>query len=1182
MRHLGVRLTNFYDGTFGNGLDGRGGPVPLNARSWVDDSIIDVNNRNKHKPYRIKWENGNDIAQITDYTLKTDKNYGQWIEDNNITTGTVVVTIHDSENTENTYNHIWFYIGKFDNMGDVKAYLKSIGVSQTIIDNIQIDTSGGTKYWSIECATNGVTITNRDPSNVVKGKGGSGYAGFTLVPTTGEYNLQISKVDEAGKALSGAIFSIDNNQTTSTQGKITKRNQTIKHTISEINAPSDKYFKLKNPETITLTSADGLKNGKYYINKAVFDNGKTTKTVQLENGDTVILKLSINSNNTAITLTVPNKKLEGKFKLNVRKIDETGNTITDATGKIHFEVKGKTEQITLGSNGEAELIGETNITEDGQTFNYEIKEIVDSTGTYVGLKKAIGIKLTSGIYRTSTGKTYYFIKEVVFDNGSRQKEVELTNGKKVKLRTHLKVLKDGLVTVTLDIPNAKKEYDLALTKSIVIPDYDEYDYNRDGKVNSRDAAFIGRISKEMYESNIPTYGGFDDVLAASLRKTIKKANFETYKKYEKMTDGELLNKFSYNDFQSYANKNNPAIRYDDLISLRENLTTYLNTLKKGYSYTNTSLCFDFNGEKDYEITVRDVEALHIFITNIENKYANPDEITEDDIEEFLNDKGDYSSNSNTLMKQYISAIFQDKMLENARELAEKLANKEISSNIAFSSECRLNSVNNSNLNLVRANGDRMTTANYNLDKRVFFTDKDSVIMYKISVYNEGDYDTNNIVVTDYIPDELVFCDIKGVEQKPGEFTVTHDDVTTTWTISESGKTASAEISGPIKAYDGGNSLDGRSVYITCKINPGSTDISEKHIYNISEITSFQGEDKKTHTDRDSQPGNITDTNYAGNTDPVGTYKEKVNGKYNLNRVYKERYEYEDDDDFEVITESDSRGEYSVHLIKKGTDETQLGGVKFTAKRKVNGASTSEQIATEENPIETSKTEAVPVVGSVPITATETDTYEIKEVSIGQNENYKEITGIIQLEISKRIDTVPPYTDSLTGETISGYKYGEVTAISLSYKVTDPSDETWEKNNASDTEQSLTITLDDGQKATVSAKLDKDTGLIVLTVENVEGTTYEVEKIWRPTEDSATNTKSIEVQLYANTGENGQEVAYGDKVALNSRNDYYYKWTSLPKYKTGTTDLIKYSVKEIGEVDGISQHMKQIQILIKQQ
>lgn len=50
-----------------------------------------------------------------------------------------------------------------------------------------------------------------------------------------------------------------------------------------------------------------------------------------------------------------------------------------------------------------------------------------------------------------------------------------------------------------------------------------------------------------------------------------------------------------------------------------------------------------------------------------------------------------------------------------------------------------------------------------------------------------------------------------------------------------------------------------------------------------------------------------------------------------------------------------------------------------------------------------------------------------------------------------------------------------------------------KNNASDTEQSLTITLDDGQKATVSAKLDKDTGLIVLTVENVEGTTYEVEK-----------------------------------------------------------------------------------------
>lgn len=103
LRHLGVRLTNFYDGTFGNGLDGRGGPVPLNARSWVDQS--------SKLPYHIKWENGDDIAQITDYT--EGKEYGTWIEENNITTGTVVATLNSDQNG---YNHIWFYIGKFDNI----------------------------------------------------------------------------------------------------------------------------------------------------------------------------------------------------------------------------------------------------------------------------------------------------------------------------------------------------------------------------------------------------------------------------------------------------------------------------------------------------------------------------------------------------------------------------------------------------------------------------------------------------------------------------------------------------------------------------------------------------------------------------------------------------------------------------------------------------------------------------------------------------------------------------------------------------------------------------------------------------------------------------------------------------------------------------------------------------------
>lgn len=224
LRHLGIRLTNFYDGTLGGGYDGRFGPIPMTPPAWVHRDNNDING---HMPYHITWINGQEIAKITDYevtkkyneqtkNMETIKSYGTWIEENNITVGTVIVTLNANASG---FDHMWFYIGKFDNVDSVKSYLTSIGAN---IDGLQFSSNGGTNYWSIECnGSDGVIVTNRDPAESNKEKGGNGYAGFSLFDIKeGSYHLNLVKKDldddqssvsdsnGYGEALSGAEFTI--------------------------------------------------------------------------------------------------------------------------------------------------------------------------------------------------------------------------------------------------------------------------------------------------------------------------------------------------------------------------------------------------------------------------------------------------------------------------------------------------------------------------------------------------------------------------------------------------------------------------------------------------------------------------------------------------------------------------------------------------------------------------------------------------------------------------------------------------------------------------------------------------------------------------------------------------------------------------------------------------------------
>jgi len=125
-------------------------PVPVDTYHWltVDDkctitykgitSKIDVEKANipyKERPY---WECADGSA---------------------ITPGSVVIA--DNTNGE---DHSWIYMGEFDSRNDVIAYLKSIGVNESYINNKTVGDGkgdGGT-HWRIESnGTEGCVINNR-------------------------------------------------------------------------------------------------------------------------------------------------------------------------------------------------------------------------------------------------------------------------------------------------------------------------------------------------------------------------------------------------------------------------------------------------------------------------------------------------------------------------------------------------------------------------------------------------------------------------------------------------------------------------------------------------------------------------------------------------------------------------------------------------------------------------------------------------------------------------------------------------------------------------------------------------------------------------------------------------------------------------------------------------------------
>ena len=169
-------------------------------------------------------------------------------------------------------------------------------------------------------------------------------------------------------------------------------------------------------------------------------------------------------------------------------------------------------------------------------------------------------------------------------------------------------------------------------------------------------------------------------------------------------------------------------------------------------------------------------------------------------------------------------------------------------------------------------------------------------------------------------------------------------------------------------------------------------------------------------------------------------------------------------------QQEEEGTYNVYLIKKGIDGTQLGGVKFTAKRKAGSELDNSQytdLYTQSNPLVTYATSSVKVGDTITIDGnyisdSTPDEFILNEFDIGYDiDHYIGTTADIKLKVYKKSE-VSPDSSTITNS-VKGIDL-EVTGATT--------------NKISDTESE--VTFDNGTKINVHMENDIN---IILTVEN---------------------------------------------------------------------------------------------------
>ena len=396
-------------------------PVPVDTDHWLsvnDNCTISYGG----KTSKIDVEKKN--------IKTTDRPYWECSDGSTITPGSVVVA-------QNPYgeDHAWIYMGEFNSRNEVVSYLKSIGVSESLINSKTVgDGKGaGGRHWRIEAnGSEGVVINNKTDGKTATAMNMSAFR-ITKTDVTFEIDKYNTNGDLVGKSSvdnSTAVYGIYSDKSCTKKvaeikigdnGKGSVKLPSKTYYAKEIKAPTgyalDKtVYKIKAGVTkvkedfqtgkikINKTAEDGIISGREFKISYTYNGKSLTETAKTNaNGIATFddLKVYDMSAGKAITYTVSEINVDTRYETpKAQNVKLTDGDI-DLTVNVKFNNELKTGSIKINKQSEDGENGGREFTVTGNGKTYSIK-----TGS-----DGVAILSDIPVYDSNNQKIVYTISE---------------------------------------------------------------------------------------------------------------------------------------------------------------------------------------------------------------------------------------------------------------------------------------------------------------------------------------------------------------------------------------------------------------------------------------------------------------------------------------------------------------------------------------------------------------------------------------------------------------------------------------------------------------------------------------------------------------------------------------------------------------------------------------------------
>ena len=397
-------------------------PVPVDTDHWltVNDNCT------------ITYDGKTSKVEVEKKNIKTtDRPYWECADGSVITAGSVVVAQNPGGE-----DHAWIYMGEFDSRNDVISYLRSIGVSEKLINSKTVGDGKGSggKHWRIESSgSEGVVINNKTDGKTATAMNMSAFR-----ITKNDVKFEITKVLASDRTvkISGtskvdgtvAKYGVYTDKACKNKvGEITIGKDGTgsiqlpekQYYVKEISAPtgysiSEEVFALKADENIFVT--EDFTRGKIKVNKTADDGIVSGREFKVTGNDGISYTKKTNANGVAefsglkvyntstgkaITYTVSEINVDTRYEIpKAQNVTLTSGDV-DLTVNVKFNNQLKTGSIKINKQSEDNRNGDREFTITGNGKTYTIKTGSD------------GIAILSDIpaYNSNNEKIVYTISE---------------------------------------------------------------------------------------------------------------------------------------------------------------------------------------------------------------------------------------------------------------------------------------------------------------------------------------------------------------------------------------------------------------------------------------------------------------------------------------------------------------------------------------------------------------------------------------------------------------------------------------------------------------------------------------------------------------------------------------------------------------------------------------------------